>query len=85
MKTLDIPMVVMVCFHSCASRQNATKARIPFYGSYTDRDPVKIAQEVPCPTRPSLCAHERRGLSHRRRWLASRPAPPPAASHSCGL
>jgi hypothetical protein len=26
--------------------QNATKARIPFYGSYTDRDPVKIAQEV---------------------------------------
>jgi len=26
-------------------KQNATKARIPFYGSYTDRDPVKIAQE----------------------------------------
>ena len=24
-------------------KQNATKARIPFYGSYTERDPVKIA------------------------------------------
>eukprot|EP00898_Chlorokybus_atmophyticus_P004004 jgi/Chlat1/4604/Chrsp290S04347 len=26
-------------------KQNATKAKIPFYGSYTDTDPVKIAQE----------------------------------------
>eukprot|EP00916_Digyalum_oweni_P006358 GHVL01010940.1.p1 GENE.GHVL01010940.1~~GHVL01010940.1.p1 ORF type:complete len:496 (+),score=88.47 GHVL01010940.1:140-1627(+) len=26
-------------------KQNATKARIPFYGSYTESDPVKIAQE----------------------------------------
>jgi signal recognition particle subunit SRP54 len=26
-------------------KQNATKARIPFYGSYTETDPVKIAQE----------------------------------------
>mmetsp|Transcript_48811 Transcript_48811/g.116189 ORF Transcript_48811/g.116189 Transcript_48811/m.116189 type:complete len:494 (+) Transcript_48811:54-1535(+) len=26
-------------------KQNATKARIPFYGSYTERDPVKIAQD----------------------------------------
>jgi signal recognition particle subunit SRP54 len=26
-------------------RQNATKANIPFYGSYTERDPVKVAQE----------------------------------------
>jgi signal recognition particle subunit SRP54 len=25
--------------------QNATKARIPFYGSYTERDPVKIARD----------------------------------------
>ena len=26
-------------------KQNATKARIPFYGSYTEMDPVVIAQE----------------------------------------
>ncbi|KAG0625425.1 hypothetical protein M758_2G054000 [Ceratodon purpureus] len=26
-------------------KQNATKAKIPFYGSYTETDPVKIAQE----------------------------------------
>ncbi|EFJ09798.1 hypothetical protein SELMODRAFT_158663 [Selaginella moellendorffii] len=26
-------------------KQNATKANIPFYGSYTETDPVKIAQE----------------------------------------
>lgn len=26
-------------------KQNATKARIPFYGSYTEVDPVVIAQE----------------------------------------
>eukprot|EP00252_Welwitschia_mirabilis_P013853 TRINITY_DN3058_c0_g1_i1.p1 TRINITY_DN3058_c0_g1~~TRINITY_DN3058_c0_g1_i1.p1 ORF type:complete len:494 (-),score=93.72 TRINITY_DN3058_c0_g1_i1:154-1635(-) len=26
-------------------KQNATKAKIPFYGSYTEPDPVKIAQE----------------------------------------
>eukprot|EP00960_Hanusia_phi_P011951 347985-Hanusia_phi.AAC.4 len=26
-------------------KQNATKARIPFYGSYTERDPVKIARD----------------------------------------
>jgi signal recognition particle subunit SRP54 len=26
-------------------KQNATKARIPFYGSYTEADPVQIAQE----------------------------------------
>lgn len=26
-------------------KQNATKARIPFYGSYTETDPVKVAQE----------------------------------------
>uniref|UniRef100_A0A0C9QP52 Signal recognition particle 54 kDa protein n=1 Tax=Wollemia nobilis TaxID=56998 RepID=A0A0C9QP52_9CONI len=26
-------------------KQNATKAKIPFYGSYTESDPVKIAQE----------------------------------------
>lgn len=26
-------------------KQNATKARIPFYGSYTEADPVKIAEE----------------------------------------
>ena len=26
-------------------KQNATKARIPFYGSYTEMDPVIIAQE----------------------------------------
>lgn len=26
-------------------KQNATKARIPFYGSYTETDPVKIARE----------------------------------------
>lgn len=26
-------------------KQNATKARIPFYGSYTERDPVKIAAD----------------------------------------
>jgi signal recognition particle subunit SRP54 len=26
-------------------KQNATKARIPFYGSYTETDPVIIAQE----------------------------------------
>merc|ERR1719158_14244 len=26
-------------------KQNATKARIPFYGSYTESDPVKIAEE----------------------------------------
>jgi signal recognition particle subunit SRP54 len=26
-------------------KQNATKARVPFYGSYTEMDPVVIAQE----------------------------------------
>jgi len=26
-------------------RQNATKAKVPFYGSYTETDPVKVAQE----------------------------------------
>ena len=26
-------------------KQNATKCRIPFYGSYTEMDPVKIAEE----------------------------------------
>uniref|UniRef100_A0A0D2ZY69 SRP54-type proteins GTP-binding domain-containing protein n=1 Tax=Brassica oleracea var. oleracea TaxID=109376 RepID=A0A0D2ZY69_BRAOL len=26
-------------------KQNATKARIPFYGSYTESDPVKIVVE----------------------------------------
>ncbi|KGK35109.1 hypothetical protein JL09_g5739, partial [Pichia kudriavzevii] len=26
-------------------KQNATKARIPFYGSYTESDPVKVASE----------------------------------------
>eukprot|EP01121_Diplochlamys_sp_Union-15-3_P014621 TRINITY_DN4685_c0_g1_i1.p1 TRINITY_DN4685_c0_g1~~TRINITY_DN4685_c0_g1_i1.p1 ORF type:complete len:477 (-),score=120.04 TRINITY_DN4685_c0_g1_i1:9-1439(-) len=26
-------------------KQNATKAKIPYYGSYTERDPVKIASE----------------------------------------
>ena len=26
-------------------KQNATKANIPFYGSYTERDPVRVAQE----------------------------------------
>lgn len=26
-------------------KQNATKARIPFYGSYSQRDPVVVAQE----------------------------------------
>lgn len=26
-------------------KQNATKARIPFYGSYTELDPVVIARE----------------------------------------
>jgi signal recognition particle subunit SRP54 len=26
-------------------KQNATKAKIPFYGSYTETDPVKVAQE----------------------------------------
>ena len=26
-------------------KQNATKARIPFYGSYPERDPVKIAAD----------------------------------------
>ena len=26
-------------------KQNATKARIPFYGSYSEIDPVKIAAE----------------------------------------
>jgi len=25
--------------------QNATRAKIPFFGSHTERDPVKIAQE----------------------------------------
>ena len=26
-------------------KQNATKARIPFYGSYTETDPAKIAAD----------------------------------------
>ena len=26
-------------------KQNATKCRIPFYGSYTEMDPVKLAEE----------------------------------------
>jgi signal recognition particle subunit SRP54 len=26
-------------------KQNATKAKIPFYGSYTETDPVKVAEE----------------------------------------
>lgn len=25
-------------------KQNATKAKIPFYGSYTERDPVVVAE-----------------------------------------
>jgi signal recognition particle subunit SRP54 len=29
----------------CLPSQNATKARIPFYGSYTEIDPAKIAEE----------------------------------------
>ncbi|WZY94530.1 hypothetical protein YC2023_066859 [Brassica napus] len=41
----------LVCadtFRACAFdqlKQNATKSRIPFYGSYTESDPVKIAVE----------------------------------------
>jgi signal recognition particle subunit SRP54 len=27
-------------------KQNATKVKIPFYGSYTETDPVKVAGEV---------------------------------------
>lgn len=26
-------------------KQNAAKAKIPFYGSYTERDPVVVAEE----------------------------------------
>jgi signal recognition particle subunit SRP54 len=26
-------------------KQNATKLRVPFYGSYTEADPVRIAEE----------------------------------------
>ena len=26
-------------------KQNATKAKIPFYGSYVEADPVKVASE----------------------------------------
>ena len=50
-------------------KQNATKARIPFYGSYTEMDPVVIAQEgvekfraegfeiIIVDTRWSVCLH----------------------------
>ena len=45
-------------------KQNATKARIPFYGSYTETDPAKIA------------AQGVEGGSRRRRTISSSSTPP---------
>jgi signal recognition particle subunit SRP54 len=33
------------CTHLIQLKQNAAKAKIPFYGSYTERDPVLVAEE----------------------------------------
>uniref|UniRef100_A0A674NBT1 Signal recognition particle 54 kDa protein n=1 Tax=Takifugu rubripes TaxID=31033 RepID=A0A674NBT1_TAKRU len=46
----SLSIVVMVIFFNLSGafdqlKQNATKARIPFYGSYTEMDPVVIATE----------------------------------------
>ena len=45
-------------------KQNATKVRVPFYGSYTESDPVKIAKEV---VRNFIKTNFR--ISHRRRRI----------------
>ena len=51
----DIPSFSMKLLRVCADtfragafdqlKQNATKLRVPFYGSYTEADPVVIAEE----------------------------------------
>ena len=47
-------------------KQNATKAKIPFFGSYTETDPAKIAAEVAYPA----------ARARRRRPRGCRRAPP---------
>ena len=47
-RKVGAPMVCADTFRAGAFdqlKQNATRIRVPFYGSYTESDPVKIAQE----------------------------------------